>query len=122
MPDFADDDATTTELERKAKALSVVALTETVTYCVLFYFWIIQPNVAGKAITGSVHGMVWLAFCAMVIMIAKEMEWTWGYVALVIVTGPVGGLLVWERIRRHGVPDTRAPRRTGLPPAPEVAD
>jgi len=31
----------------------------------------------------------------------------WGYVAVVIVTGPIGGLLVWERIRRHGVPDTR---------------
>lgn len=107
MPDFADDDSPTTELERKAKALSVVAITETITYCVLFYFWLIQPNDAGKAITGSIHGMIWLAFCAMVIMIAPEMKWTWTYVVVVIVTGPIGGLLVWERIRRHGVPDTR---------------
>ncbi len=120
MPDYVDDP--TTELERKAKALSVVALTETVTYCVLFYFWLVQPNDVGKALTGSVHGMIWLAFCAMVIMIAKEMEWTWGYVALVIVTGPVGGLLVWERIRRHGVPDTRPTHRTGSPAGPSPAD
>lgn len=105
MPDFADDP--TTELERKARALSVVALTETITYCVLFYFWLIQPNIAGKAITGSVHGMVWLTFCAMVIMIAKDMGWTWAYVAVAIITGPIGGLLVWSRLRREGVPDTR---------------
>ena len=37
MPDFADD--TTTELERKARALSVVALVETCSYLLLFYFW-----------------------------------------------------------------------------------
>ena len=54
VPDFADDP--TTELERKARALSATALTETVTYLVLFYFWIIQPNVAGKAITGRSTG------------------------------------------------------------------
>ena len=105
MPDFADDPST--ELERKARALSWVALTETVTYCVLFYFWLISPNDAGKAITGSLHGMVWLAFCAMVIMISPEMKWSWKYVAVVIVTGPIGGVLVWARIRREGVPDAQ---------------
>jgi len=37
--DFADD--TSSELERKAKALSVFALLETVSYLTLFYFWVI---------------------------------------------------------------------------------
>ena len=38
VPDFAD--STTTELERKLVPLRWASLTETVTYCVLFYFWV----------------------------------------------------------------------------------
>ena len=101
VPDFADDP--TSELERKAQALSWVALTESVTYCILFYFWIVDPNDAGKAITGSVHGMIWLAFCSMVVMITADIGWSWKYSIAVIVLGPIGGVMVWERIRREGV-------------------
>ena len=100
----------TTELERKARALSWVALTETVTYLVLFYFWIVNPNVAGKAITGSIHGMVWLTFVAMVVMITSDIGWSWKYSIAVIVLGPIGGVMVWERIRREGVPESRVTR------------
>jgi len=108
VPDYADE--TTTELQRKARALSWTALTETCTYLILFYFWIINPNVAGKAITGSIHGMIWLAFCAMVIMITPEIGWSWKYSIAVIVLGPIGGFMVWERIRREGVPERRTTR------------
>ena len=107
MPDFADDPGT--ELERKARALSWTAFAESVTYTILFTFWIIVPNTAGKAITGSVHGMVWLTFCAMTIMITAEMKWSWKYTTTVIVLGPIGGLMVWARIRRDGVPSQNRP-------------
>lgn len=109
MPDFVDDP--TSELERKAKALSVVALVETLTYLLLVYFWLIVPSDVGKAIVGSVHGMVWMAFCAMVLMITPPMRWSWWYSVVVIVTGPIGALMVWSRIRRHGVPDQYVTQR-----------
>ena len=102
MTDFAGD--TTTELQRKARALSVVALVETCSYLLLFYFWQIAKSDTGTAIVGSLHGMIWLAFCAMVIMIAPALRWAWSYVAVVIITGPIGALMVWYRLRR-GVPD-----------------
>jgi hypothetical protein len=102
VPDFADD--TTTELERKAKALEWVALIETVTYCILFYFWIIQPSASGKAITGFFHGLVWMAFVAMTLMITPDIGWSWRFAAVAVITGPIGGVLVWWRIRRGGVP------------------
>ena len=104
MTDFADD--TSTELERKARALSVVALVETCSYLLLFYFWQIAKSDAGTAIVGSLHGMIWLAFCAMVIMIAPALRWTWLYAGVVIVTGPIGAVMVWWRLRHDGVPDT----------------
>ena len=102
MPDFVDE--TSTELERKAKALEVVALIEAATYTILFYFWIISPNISGKAITGFFHGLVWLAFVAMTIMITPDMGWTWTFAVIAVITGPFGGLLVWWRITRGGVP------------------
>ena len=107
VPDFVDD--TSSELERKSKALAVMALFEAVTYCVLFYFWIVAPNVAGKALAGFVHGLVWLAFVAMTVIIRPDIGWTWGYNALVILTGPIGGILVFIRIRR-------TPRELLVPP------
>ncbi len=114
MADFAD--STTTELERKARALMWIAGLETITYAVLFYFWLIAPNAAGKAITGSIHGMVWLTFCSMAIMITEEIEWSWKYTIWVIVLGPIGGVMVWDRIRRHGVPEAK---RGTAAPVPE---
>jgi hypothetical protein len=102
VPDFADD--TSSELERKARALQWVCIAEAISYCLLLYFWL-SGNGVGTAVTGSLHGVVVMAFAAMVVLITREMGWSWGYVALVLLTGPIGALLVYERIRRHGVPE-----------------
>ena len=104
MPDFADD--VSSELERKARALKFMALFETVTYLLLFYFWVIAPNDALKAVVGFFHGLVWMAFVAMTVIIRPDVGWTWGYTALVVLTGPIGGILVWWRLRT-------TPRREG---------
>jgi hypothetical protein len=113
VPEFADD--TSSELERKSKALAAIALLESVTYCVLFYFWIVAPNNVGKALAGFFHGLVWLAFVAMTVIIRSEIGWTWGYIALVVLTGPVGGVLVFLRIRR-------TPREVLVPPRSHAGD
>jgi len=46
----------------------------------------------------------------MVVMITKDIGWSWKYSIAVIVLGPIGGVMVWERIRREGVPEHRAAR------------
>lgn len=111
MPDFADD--TSSELERKAKALAVMALVETFSYLVLFYFWVIAPDDVVRKVVGFFHGLVWLAFVSMVVLIRNEIGWTWAYTVLVVVTGPIGGLLVFARIKR-------TPREVLVPPRPRV--
>jgi hypothetical protein len=102
VPDFAD--ATSSELERKARALQGVCIAETTTYAVLLFF-MVTGNDAGRALMGSLHGVVVLAFAAMVVMITPAMRWPWWYTVVVIVTGPLGAILVYERIRRAGVPE-----------------
>ena len=49
---------------------------------------------------GSTRQSFEATFCAMVIMITKDIGWTWKYAVAVIVLGPIGGVMVWERIRR----------------------
>ena len=96
------------ELVRKVAWLRYVALIETVTYLVLLVAWL-GGSELGTSFAGSVHGMVWLAFVAMLLGVQRPMRWTWPWVILVIVTGPIGALVVYARIRRHGVPlDARA--------------
>jgi hypothetical protein len=97
VPDFADDESS--ELERKAKALKFMALFETFTYLLLAYFWLVVPNDGVKAVVCFFHGLVWMAFVAMVVIIRGDIGWTWGYTILVVVTGPIGGVLVWWRLR-----------------------
>lgn len=101
MPDFAD--STTTELERKLVPLRWASVAETITYCILFFFWVIG-NRPGRLLMGSLHGMIFLAFAAMVLGVRAEMGWTWKYTASVIILGPVGALMVYSRLRREGVP------------------
>jgi hypothetical protein len=105
MPDFADD--TSTEVERKASALRWVSIIETISYVVLFTFWQ-AGSAVGTAIFGSLHGMVFLTFAGMVVGLRQAMGWTWGYVALAILTGPIGAVIVYGRLRRQGVPATSA--------------
>ncbi len=101
MPDFVD--ATSSELERKARALQWVCVVEAVTYSLLLVFWL-SGHTVGTAVMGSIHGLTVLAFAAMLIMITPAMRWSWWFDAAVLLTGPIGAIVVYERIRRHGVP------------------
>ena len=60
-----------------------------ITYCILFFFWV-TGNRPGRLLMGSIHGMIFLAFAAMVLGVRAEMGWTWKYTASVIILGPVG--------------------------------
>ena len=101
MADFAD--STTTELERKIPPLRVMALTETVTYCVLAYFWL-TGNRPGRLLMGSMHGMIAMFFAGMVVGIRADLRWTWKFAIAAIALGPIGSILVYARLKREGIP------------------
>jgi hypothetical protein len=111
MPDFAGD--TSTELERKLGPLKVVCITEAVSYLFLLTMWQGLRSHTGTLIVGSVHGMVVTAFALMVVFIYREMGWSAKFAALAIVTGPIGAVIVHERVRRQGAP---VPARTKARP------
>ncbi len=114
MPAYAEDEDGSTELERKVGTLRVVCLVETASYLVLMAFWfswlVLGGSRLGVQMFGSLHGMIFLAFTAMVFGVHRPMGWGRGFLAMAILTGPIGALYVYWRIRRDGVP-----RRTAAP-------
>jgi hypothetical protein len=102
MPDFAGD--TTTELERKIGPLKVVCILETFSYLLLLSVWLGLGSHIGTLIVGSVHGMIVTAFALMVLFIYRDLGWTWQFAAVAIITGPIGAVLVYERLRRGANP------------------
>ena len=104
VPDFADDPVT--EAERMAKALKVMALVETVSYLVLFYFSLTHRTTTPARLVGTVSGIIWLSFVSdgrvaqaqdPVVVALRDL--------LVVVTGPIGGVLSVPRLQTEGVPD-----------------
>jgi hypothetical protein len=112
VPDFAGD--TTTELERKLGPLKVVCLLETATYLALLFVWLGLRSHIGTLLVASVHGMVSTAFGLMMLTIFKPMGWSWRFLVVSIVTGPIGAVIVYERVRREGAPAPHGTRGSGL--------
>lgn len=106
MPDFAGD--ATTELERKLGPVQVVCIIETVSYLGLLAVWLGGSRV-GTMLVGSVHGMIVTALALMVLGIYRPMGWSWKFAALTILAGPIGALILYERLRRERAMPARSP-------------
>ena len=108
--DFADD--TSTELERKLGPLKVFSLVEAGMWFAAAAFWLTGNGIA-QLLLWSVHGTVAMCFAGMVILIYRKLGWSGPYAALCVLTGPMGALLVYERLRREE-PEIRARERGRL--------
>ncbi|HZQ27076.1 MAG TPA: DUF3817 domain-containing protein [Acidimicrobiales bacterium] len=97
------------ELVRKVAWLKWGSIIETVSYLLLLTFWLSGHDLL-TAMVGSLHGMIWMGFVGMLVGLRVPMRWTWTWVALAVVTGPIGAVLVYERIRRQGVPEDATAR------------
>lgn len=109
MADFAGD--TSSELERKVKALVGVAILETVTYAALLIAMVAVSTVAVR-IAGTIHGQAWVLFAIMVVALRRPMQWTWPLVVAFVATGPAGPFVLWWWLRTHPIPHvvSRDPR------------
>jgi integral membrane protein len=102
VADFAGDP--TTELERKLGPFKVVCIIETISYLTLLAVWQGRNYGVGTAIVGSIHGMIFTAFALMMLVLYRPMGWTWKFLAVGIGLGPIGAVIVYERVRRTGAP------------------
>ena len=82
------------------KRLRWLSLAETVSFIALAWM-MVTANEQGVSITGAIHGFLFLIYAIFVLRDREQFGWGWGFVALAVLTGPIGPLLVLEKLRRR---------------------
>lgn len=80
--------------------LRFLSIVETLSFVVLLWM-MFSGNEQGVSIVGAIHGVLFLAYALLALRDRDELGWGWGFVAVAIVTGPIGPILVLERLRRR---------------------
>jgi integral membrane protein len=101
------------QLRRKIRVTKVIALAETVSYCLLAGFMINKYvlhhrggwNQAGLRIVAYFHGFICIAFGVMVLDIFRVMKWTKGFLLLTL-AGPPGAIIAHRRLTTQPFPST----------------
>jgi integral membrane protein len=88
------------------KSFRVIAWIEAVSFLLLLFVAMPLKYVAGfpvaVKVAGSVHGLLFLAFCAALYTIAAEQSWPWLKSAKVFLSSLIPGGILWleREIRR----------------------
>ena len=91
---------TTTELERRLAPLKIVSLVEAAMWALAAVFWMLGSR-AAQLLLWSMHGMVVCAFAGMVLLIYRPIGWSLRFAIGVIVSGPIGAVVVFTRLQRE---------------------
>ncbi len=79
--------------------MRLVSLLETASFLALLVMMALH-NEGGIFVMGLLHGLLFLGYVLLVLLDRAELDWSWAFTALVIVTGPLGAVIVLERLRR----------------------
>ena len=82
------------------RSLVWLSIVETLSFIVLV-FMMVTHNGQGVSIVGAIHGVLFLAYALLVLRARDELVWSWGFVAVAVLTGPIGPIVVLERLRRR---------------------
>jgi integral membrane protein len=83
--------------------LALVSVLETLSFLALLGAMVLLEEGGTRSFIGALHGMLFLVYAAVLVLARRALDWTLGFVALGILTGPVGAIIVLERMRRAGV-------------------
>jgi integral membrane protein len=78
-------------------ALRWTAIVETVSFVALMVAVVLHSE-RGVSVLGMTHGLLFMAYAALVLAVRKGQGWSGGFTALAIIGGPVAALFVPERL------------------------
>lgn len=78
--------------------LRLVSLLETASFLGLLLMMVMGRE-AGVSVVGLAHGLLFLGYALLVVADRAELGWSWRFAVLVIVTGPLGAIVVLDRLR-----------------------
>jgi integral membrane protein len=73
---------------------------ETLSFVALLAAMLLESE-AGVSVIGAVHGFLFLAYAVLIFRDREALGWTTGFMVVAIVTGPIGAIVVLERLRRE---------------------
>jgi integral membrane protein len=82
-----------------ASRLRLVSILETISFLALLTM-MLSHNDLGVSIAGAIHGLLFLGYAVLVFRDRDDLGWTGGFAALAILTGPLGPIIVLEKLRR----------------------
>ncbi|MDQ4144005.1 MAG: DUF3817 domain-containing protein [Actinomycetota bacterium] len=91
----------------KINRLRITSILETISFIVLLVM-MLTGNEGGVSVVGAIHGFLFLAYALLVWLDHGDLGWTPGFAVLGIITGPLGAILVLERLRRVDPPAGQA--------------
>ncbi len=86
-------------LSSKARRLEIVSIAETLSFIALLWA-MFTHNEGAVSIIGAIHGLLFLAYAIFVWVDHDDLGWTPLFSIICIVTGPLGAIIVMERLRR----------------------
>ena len=86
------------------RRLAIVSVLETVSFLLLLVM-MVRHDETGVSMVGMIHGVLFLAYALLVVKDREIFGWTWLFVAVAILTGPIGAILVLERLPRRDAGD-----------------
>lgn len=89
--------------QRAARQLRIVSVLETLSFVVLLVM-MFTHNETGVSVAGMIHGLLFLAYAVLVLKDREVFAWDMRFVALAILTGPIGAIIVLERLRSEPQP------------------
>lgn len=97
-------------MSAKTRRLRAVSLVETVSFLGLLAAMFLESE-AGVSVLGATHGVLFLAYAFLVWIDHDDFGWTTWFALGSIVTGPLGAIIVLERLRRESPDRETAPSR-----------
>ena len=88
--------------EPKARRLGWVSIAETFSFVALLGA-MVAHNDKLISVIGAIHGLLFLAYALFVWMDHEDLGWTRWFAIGSVIAGPLGAIVVLERLRRAGV-------------------
>lgn len=79
--------------------LRVISILETLSFLVLLGM-MFAGSEGGVSFAGAIHGFLFLGYAILILRDREHFGWSWGFVAVAILAGPIGALVVLEKLRR----------------------
>lgn len=84
----------------KVRRLSWISIIETISFIALLAAMFVH-NERTVSVIGAIHGILFLGYAFFLWLDHRELGWSTWFAIGCIVTGPVGAIIVLERLRRE---------------------